>query len=66
MTTRRIKLSDAIKKKGKSREKLLENMTEEEIKRRAEADPDNPILTEEQMNEFKIATKRKQYNEKDD
>ncbi len=63
MAIKRVKLSDALKKKGKSRGKLLQNMGEEEIERRAKLDPDNPSLTEEQLNDFTLAKKRENDNE---
>ena len=64
MTIKRVKLSDASKKTGKSQKKLLQEMSDEEIERRANLDPDNPILTEEQMREFKIPGKKEDKNEK--
>ena len=64
MTIRRVKLSEAWKKKGKSREDLLKNMSAEEIKRRADSDPDNPVLTEAQLEEFELAKKKDKKDEK--
>lgn len=64
MTTKRVKLSDALKKKGKTREELVENMSEDEIRRRADSDPDNPSLTDEQLKEFSVASKRERDNDK--
>lgn len=62
MTIKRVKLSDALKKKGKTRESV-KNMPEDEIKRRANTDPDNPILSEEQLKEFKPAQKKEKQND---
>lgn len=64
MAIKRVKLSDASKKTGKSQKELLREMSNEEIERRANLDPDNPILTEEQMKEFKIPEKKESKNEK--
>ena len=63
MTIKRVKLSEARKTKGKSRKEFLENMTEEELLRRAESDPDNPPLTDEQLAEFSIARNKDRKNE---
>jgi len=60
MTIKRVKLSDALKKKGKSRGDLLKNMTDEEIHRRALDDLDNPPLTDEQLKEFELVTNEKE------
>ncbi|VAW90409.1 hypothetical protein MNBD_GAMMA17-1435 [hydrothermal vent metagenome] len=64
MNIKRVKLSDATKKKGKSREELLEDMSEEELHRRATADLDNPPLTDEQLKEFSIAQQKEKRDEK--
>ena len=64
MTVKRVKLSDALKQKGKSRKGLLKDMCEEEIHRRAKSDPENPYLTDEQLVEFSLANKRKKNDEK--
>ena len=64
MTIRRVKLSETRKKKGKSREGLLKNMGAEEIRRRANADPDNPVLTDAQLEEFRLAKKKEKKDEK--
>ena len=65
MAIKRVKLSDANRKKGKSREDLLNDMSDEEIKRRANSDPDNPILSDSQLKEFELAKKRKKNDKKD-
>jgi hypothetical protein len=52
MTTKSIKLSDALKKNGKSRESV-KTMSDEEIHRRALRDPDNPPLTDEELAQFR-------------
>lgn len=64
MTIRKVKLSEVRKMKGKSREKLLANMSAEEINRRAKSDPDNPPLTDKQLKEFKIPQRKERKNEK--
>mgnify|MGYP003415451327 CR=1 FL=1 len=64
MTIKRVKLSEARKKKGKSREELLKNMSAEEIKKRANTDPDNPVLTDAQLEEFRLAKKKEKKHEK--
>lgn len=64
MTIRKVKLSEARKMKGKSREKLLANMSAEEINRRAKSDPDNPPLTDKQLKEFKIPHSTKEGEKK--
>ncbi len=61
MAIKRVKLSDANEKKGKTRESV-KNMSEDEIRRRASTDPDNPILTDEQLKEFKPVNKEKKQN----
>lgn len=50
--------------KGKSRERLLANMSAEEINRRAKSDPDNPPLTDKQLKEFKTPQRKERKNEK--
>ena len=52
MTTKSVKLSDALKKTGKSR-KFVKTMSDDEIHRRALSDSDNPPLTEEELAQFK-------------
>ena len=64
MAVRQVKLSEARKKKGKSREAQLKNMSAEEIKKRADADPDNPVLTDGQLDEFRLAKKKEKNDEK--
>ncbi|VAW59270.1 hypothetical protein MNBD_GAMMA08-481 [hydrothermal vent metagenome] len=64
MAIKRVKLSDTMKRKGKSSEKLLNNMNEQEIEDQAMSDPDNPPLTDKQMEEFTLANNRKKNNEK--
>ncbi len=64
MGMKRIKLSDAIKNKGKTKESV-KNMSESEIKRRADRDPDNPVLSSEQLKEFKLANKKDNANDKE-
>ncbi len=54
MTTKSVKLSEALKKKGKSRE-FAKTMRDEEIHRRALRDPDNKPLTDEEIKQFKPA-----------
>lgn len=55
MAEKKVTLSEARRKRGKSRRDRLANMTDEEIRRRAERDPDNPPLTDEQLEEFYLA-----------
>ncbi len=64
MTIKKVKLSEALKKKGKSREKLVKSMSAREIKRRADSDPDNPVLNETQLEEFEFANKKREDDEK--
>ena len=52
MTIKRVKLSEALKRKGKTKESV-KNMTDKEIIRRAELDPDNPILSDEEIEQLK-------------
>lgn len=54
MAIKSIKLSEAVKVKGKTRKDAID-MSDEEIRKRALSDPDNPPLTEEQLNEFELA-----------
>jgi hypothetical protein len=61
MAIKRVKLSDTNEKKGKTRESV-KNMSEDEIRRRASTDPDNPILTDEQLKEFKPVNKGNKQN----
>lgn len=53
MATKSMKLSDALKKSGKTRE-FVKTMSDEEIRRRALGDPDNPPLTDEQLVQFRL------------
>ncbi len=53
MTIKKVRLSDLNKKKGKSRKEFLENLSDEELHKRALDDPDNPPLTDEETKEFK-------------
>lgn len=64
MKIKRVKLSDALTTKGKSREGLLKNMSPAEIHRRACADPDNPPLTETQLKEFVLSKNKGKKNDK--
>jgi hypothetical protein len=64
MTIKKVKLSDLNKKKGKSRKEFLEKLSNEELHKRALDDPDNPPLTEDEMEEFK-PVKKETNNEKD-
>jgi hypothetical protein len=54
----RYTLEEALKLRGKSDDQRLKNMTEEDIERAAAEDPDNPILTEEELKQFKPAVHR--------
>lgn len=64
MTIKRVKLSDANKKKGKTRESV-KDMSETEIRRRASTDPDNPILTDEQLKEFRLVNREEESNDEE-
>jgi len=55
MGTKSISLSEAMKTTGRSRRDLLNRLTDDEIRRRAERDPDNPILTDEELEELELA-----------
>jgi len=55
MAEKRATLEEARRKRGKSRRDRLANLTDEEIRRRALTDPDNPPLSEEQLEEFYLA-----------
>ncbi len=48
-----IKRNKGDSTSGKTDYKRLENMTEEEIEKNAENDPDAPLLTEEELKKFK-------------
>jgi hypothetical protein len=41
-------------------------MPADEIRKRANTDPDNPLLTDEQINDFELAKTRKESNDKKD
>jgi hypothetical protein len=64
MTLKKVKLSDLNKKKGRSRKEFLEKLSDEELRKRALEDPDNPPLTEDEINQFKPVEKETD-NEKD-
>jgi hypothetical protein len=65
MAIKRVKLSDASKKKGITRDSV-KDMPADEIRKRANTDPDNPLLTDEQTNDFELAKTRKESNDKKD
>ncbi len=54
----RYTLEEALKLRGKSDDQRLKNMTEEDIERAAADDPDNPLLTDEELKQFKPAVHR--------
>ena len=49
---------EAKKLKSESDLERLKNMTDEEIEKNAREDEDNPLLTEEEMKEFKKVVKK--------
>lgn len=63
MAIKRVKLSDVMKRKGRTKEGV-KNMTEEEIIRRARSDSDNSLLTAEQIEELKLVDEGCESNEK--
>jgi hypothetical protein len=64
MTLKKVRLSDLNKKKGRSRKEFLEKLSDEELRKRVLEDPDNPPLTEDEINQFKPVEKETD-NEKD-
>jgi len=53
MTIKTYTKAELEKLEDKSDLERLKNMTEEEIKEAAESDPDNPPLTDEELEQFK-------------
>ncbi|MEM9103190.1 MAG: hypothetical protein AAGB12_12795 [Pseudomonadota bacterium] len=53
MAIRRHTQQELETMKGATNEERLNHLTEEEIEKRAQSDPDNPLLTEEQLQKFK-------------
>jgi hypothetical protein len=64
MTLKKVKLSDASKKIGKSRKEFLEKAGVDELRKRANEDPDNQPLNGDELNEFEIAKERKKNDKK--
>ena len=53
MKTVKYTAEEAKKLKGDSDLERLKNLTEEEIEQAAQKDPDNPLLTDAELEEFK-------------
>ena len=58
MATRRVKLADLKKAKGRTDFDKLDNLTDEEIEKAAREDPDSALPTEKEVQELIPARKR--------
>jgi hypothetical protein len=63
MTIKKYSKEEVEKMEDKTDYERVENMTEEEIRKNAESDPDVPLQSEEDLEEFKPAKKRGEGNE---
>ena len=58
MATKRVKLADLKKAKGRTDFDKLDNLTDEEIEKAAREDPDSALPTEKELGELWPARKR--------
>ncbi|VAW60258.1 hypothetical protein MNBD_GAMMA08-1476 [hydrothermal vent metagenome] len=63
MAIKKYSKEEVEKMEDKTDYERVENMTEEEIRKNAESDPDVPLQSEEDLERFKPAKKRGEGNE---